>query len=145
MILVIDASVAVKWALREADAEEQTDEAVAVLAAIDSGQAEVLQPAHWLIEVAAVLVRLWPEAADKAIHRLDLMNLPIAADAAVMRTAIRLARELDHHLLDTLYHAVALERGGVLVTADGRYARKAYPLGGVIELRHWTGLSTKPS
>jgi len=145
VILVIDASVAVKWALPEAGAEEQTDEALAVLAAIDSDQTEVLQPAHWLIEVAAVLVRLWPEAADKAIHRLDLMNLPTAADAPIMRTAIRLARELDHHLFDTLYHAIALERGGLLVTADGRYARKAYHLGSVIELRHWTGLSTKPS
>lgn len=145
MILVIDASVAVKWALLSKSSEEQTEEALAILAAIDQGVAEVVQPPHWLLEVAAVLVRLWPEAADKAIDRLDLMNLPTAGDSGILRTGTRLARQLDHHLFDTLYHAVALERGGVLVTADGRYARKAHHVGSVVELRHWSTLSTQPS
>ena len=38
---------------------------------------------------------------------------------------------LDHHLFDTLYHAVALEEGATLVTADETYYGKAKDLGGV--------------
>lgn len=40
------------------------------------------------------------------------------------------SRQLDHHLFDTLYHAVALSiPGAVLVTADHRYFARAQPLG----------------
>ena len=38
---------------------------------------------------------------------------------------------LDHHLFDTLYHAVALEEGATLVTADAAYFAKAKNLGGI--------------
>jgi predicted nucleic acid-binding protein len=145
VIFVVDASVAVKWTLPGAGSEEYTEEAVALLAAIEAGVAEVLQPPHWLLEVAAVLVRLWPEATERIIERLELMNLATAGDGAIIRRATRLAQQLDHHLFDTMYHAVALERGGVLVTADGRYARKARHLGSVVELRHWSALSVEPS
>jgi len=36
-----------------------------------------------------------------------------------------------HHLFDTLYHAVALEEGARLVTADAAYFAKAKDLGGI--------------
>jgi predicted nucleic acid-binding protein len=48
-----------------------------------------------------------------------------------------MAIELRHHLFDTLYHAVALERGASLVTADDAYFRKAYRLGGIVRLAEW--------
>lgn len=137
MILVVDASVAVKWTLPEASSEAHTEEALAVLATIRSGTATFVQPPHWLLEVAAVVVRLRPYFVDEALALLDLLRVSIAHETHVLRRAARLAEELDHHLFDTLYHAVALERGGVLVTADGRYARKAAHLGSIVELRHW--------
>ena len=137
MIVVVDASVALKWVLRDSPSEGHTEEALGVLAAIHGGEVEAVQPPHWLLEVAAALVRLWPRAANDLIDRLDLMGLPIVGDPTVLHRAIHLAHELDHHLFDTLYHAVALERGGTLVTADGRYARKARHLGSVVELRDW--------
>ena len=44
--------------------------------------------------------------------------------------AIDLARQLDHPLFDTLYHALALATpGATLVTADSRYFDKARHLG----------------
>lgn len=59
--------------------------------------------------------------------RLDLLQSPhfLAEVAAV------LARQLDHRLFDTLYHALALDTPGdaVLVTADRRYFAKARHLG----------------
>ena len=48
------------------------------------------------------------------------------------RSAIERAAQfdhLDHHLFDTLYHAVALEEGAMLVTADTAYFAKAKDLG----------------
>jgi predicted nucleic acid-binding protein len=37
---------------------------------------------------------------------------------AAYRRAVEIAVALNHHLFDTLYHAVALEEGATLVTAD---------------------------
>jgi predicted nucleic acid-binding protein len=145
VILVVDASVAVKWTLPEASTEAHTQEALAVLATIRTGRASFVQPPHWLLEIAAVVVRLRPEFVDEILAFLDVLRVSIADEIHVLRRAARLARELDHHLFDTLYHAVALEHDGLLVTADHVYARKAAHLGNMIELQHWSGLSAKPS
>ena len=48
-----------------------------------------------------------------------------------LRRAADLSIALNHHLFDTLYHAVALEEGATLVTADAAYFGKAKDLGGV--------------
>jgi predicted nucleic acid-binding protein len=135
--LVIDASVVIKWALPDSEAEENKEEALAVLAMILRGEASVLQPPHWLAEVAAVLTRLQPDLVEESIGFLDLMEFPVALDLAVLQRASQMARALDHHLFDTLYHAVALEYGATLVTADSRYARKAKKLGKLIPLKEW--------
>ena len=49
----------------------------------------------------------------------------------VLKRAADLSIALNHHLFDTLYHAVALEEGATLVTADTAYFGKAKDLGGV--------------
>lgn len=134
---VIDASVVVKWVLPEPDREPHLDRALALLSEIQAGKASPLQPPHWLAEAAAVVTRLRPEVAERAIELLDAMELPVAADATVYLQASRLARQLDRHLFDTLYHAVALEHGGILVSADDTYCRKASRLGGIIALAAW--------
>ena len=138
MNLVVDASVIVKWALPNSATEDYKDEALAVLAAIESGEASVLQPPHWLAEVAAVLTRLRPETAEESIELLDLMEFPVVTDVVLLKRACRLAKELNHHLFDTLYHAVALEYDRTLVTADDTYALKAKRLGGLISLKRFS-------
>ena len=50
---------------------------------------------------------------------------------ATLRRAAELSIALDHHLFDTLYHAVALEEGATLVTADATYFGKAKNLGSI--------------
>jgi predicted nucleic acid-binding protein len=137
MRVVVDASVVVKWVLPDSESEAPTDEALALLQAIRAGHVEPIQPPHWLAEVAAVLARLRPEIAASTLDFLDAIELPIAADSAIYRRAIRLATELGHHLFDTLYHAVALEREAMLVTADAQYERKALHLGAVVGLARW--------
>ena len=132
MICVVDASVAVKWfaegdwALRKGDIEP----ALEILRASTRGTLDFYQPPHFLAEVAAVVSRLKPDRAQQYIDNLAQLNITWAAPTVAYTRAIELARQLDHHLFDTLYHAVALSvPGAVLVTADRRYFDKAQHLG----------------
>lgn len=145
MRVVVDASVIAKWVLPAAGGEEpDADRALAILDGIRSGGLEVLQPPHWLAEVAAVVVRLAPSLAADVLDLLDAMELPEVAEVAVYRRAASLAAALDHHLFDTLYHAVALAHDATLVTADERYWRKARGLRNITRLADWPMLNGVP-
>lgn len=137
MIAVIDASVIVKWVLRNPAREPDSDRAFAVLDAVRNGRLEPLQPPHWLAEVAAVVSRLQPELADDAIDLLDAMEIPVSNEVTVYKRAAALAVRLDQHLFDTLYHALALEHQGLFISADGRYYNKARGLGHIVYLADW--------
>jgi hypothetical protein len=56
---------------------------------------------------------------------------------ASYKHASRLAKQLNHHLFDTLYHAFALQHDALLVSADRGYVRKAGALGSVVSLREF--------
>ena len=139
MILVIDASVIIKWLFQDPEREADTARATALMAAVARGDHPVLQPPHWLIEVAAVIARETPARAPQDLALLDAMALPVRGDAPVLARACALAIDLGHHLFDTLYHAVALESGARLITADDRYHRKAQERPGILHLREWSG------
>lgn len=133
---VVDASVAVKWLLRESPREHDTLAAWRLLEGITDGSIEPLQPPHWLAEVTSVVARVAPSLATEGVQFLHALELSISDTAEVYVEACRLARKLDHHLFDTLYHAVArCERGAVFVTADETYYRKARAIGGLTLLR----------
>jgi predicted nucleic acid-binding protein len=136
--LVLDASVILKWLLEDPAKEPDTEKAFAVIQAVVQGNLEIVQPTHWLIEVAAVAARLTPETAIQDVEMLAAMQLPTSDDPSVMRRATALAIETDADLFDTLYHAVALEhQDALLVTADDRYRRKAAHHGKIASLRDW--------
>ncbi len=137
MKLVVDASVAVKWFFPESSTEPDADMAAKLLRAIGDGRVELIQPPHWLAEVAAVITRLRPGLAAEAIDLLDTLELQILADADLYKRASQLATQLGQHLFDTLYHALAIEHEALLVTADDRYLRKARRLGSVVGLKEW--------
>ena len=135
---VVDANVAVKWALPGQDGETHHEQALALLTDIQQGKGQVLQPPHWLAEVGAVLTRLAPKQAISMLQTFLAMELPIITEWNVYEQACRLAVELNHHLFDTLYHAVALHVPDTLfITADTQYFRKAAKLGHIIELKNF--------
>lgn len=137
---VLDASVIAKWFLRDDPEEEDVPKAMSVLDGIRRDTFVVLQPPHWLAEAAAVAARLRPAEAERIVQLLDAMELPVKAEPEVYTRAVRLARELDHHLFDTLYHAVALNhREATLLTADRRYYSKARGSGRIALLSDWAG------
>ena len=134
----MDASVAVKWLLPGGD-EANADKALALLAGIEAGTLEPIQPPHWLAEVAAVLARLSPRTVDDDVLDLCALELPVLDTPGVYLTACELARSFGHHLFDTLYHAVALEAAGAtLVTADEHYYRKAAARGSIVLLSNFS-------
>jgi len=132
--LVVDASVAVKWFVRDSNEEKDITSAVNILKDIGKNNIEILQPPHWMAEVTAVLARLQPDLTDDAIDLLDAMEIPTSADSNVYKLASHLARELNHHLFDTLYHALALHENAMLITADHRYFRKSINHGSICML-----------
>ena len=132
MICVVDASVAVKW-FAEGDwalREDHIEPALEILKASARGTLDFYQPPHFLAEVAAVVTRLKPDSALQYIDNLAALDITWAEPTVAYARAIDLACQLNHHLFDTLYHAVALSMpNAVLVTADRRYFDKARHLG----------------
>jgi predicted nucleic acid-binding protein len=131
MRLVVDASVAVKWFLKERSDEPHLAQAEAVAAAVELSGTVLLAPAHWILEIIAVLARTDPGAVDDALLFLDDMKPTTIQSVPTLKRAPDLSILLKHHLFDTLYHAVALEEDATLVTADEVYFSKARDLGSI--------------
>lgn len=100
-----------------------------------NGRLQLIQPPHWLAEVAAVVARLSPATAAEDLRDLHELGIIVVQSSEVYTTACELSISLDHHLFDTLYHAVALSPAdATLVTADDRYYRKAHARGQITRL-----------
>ncbi|MCC6135329.1 MAG: type II toxin-antitoxin system VapC family toxin [Candidatus Contendobacter sp.] len=134
---VVDASVAIKWFFQAANDEDDLELAIALLRAHQNGEILFYQPPHFIAEVAAVLAR--KKSSDEVRADLsDLLNFDLQGveNTRVYMTACDLAIRLNHHLFDTLYHAVALHTTETtLITADYRYFDKAESIGQIIWLR----------
>lgn len=130
MIVVVDASVALKWFFRDRADESRTEDALAILGAVDAQRLTMIQPPHFVAEVAAVLAREKPDGAHRDLADLQQIDWRIHKGEDVYRQSIDLAIESRQHMFDTLYHAVALRMSeATLVTADRRYFRRAQNFG----------------
>ena len=141
MIVVLDASVVLKWLLEDPAREPDSERAFALVETVVRGRLEVLQPVHCLAEVAAVAARLAPQTAVSDVEMLAALEFPTTDDPSVIRRATSLAIATNHHLFDALYHSVALEHEDALqVTADDRYYEKAKRHGTIVASRGWGAL-----
>ena len=126
-MIVVDASVIVKWFIPEVDAAP----AKALLSTAD----ELVAPELARVEVASALIRKGIRqeltGADventlrawfRALADGQIFLLPNADDVEV---AAKLALELQHPLPDCLYLAAAERLGVALITADRAFARRA--------------------
>jgi predicted nucleic acid-binding protein len=128
-VIVVDASVAVKWFLPEVG----SDAASALLTADD---VELVGPDLLAIEVCATLVRganmvkanredaVKKLAKFKSMLDMGALNL-IRTPPEIMHQAASRAIDIGHPLKDCLYLALAMEKGCDLVTCDARFAEKA--------------------
>ncbi len=130
-MIVIDASVAVKWYVREIS----SDQADALLL----NPNELVAPDFFVIEVAAALVRKANMNKDNRIaSETGLASFTAMLECGVVRTestqladlmaAARLALDLGHPIKDCIYLALAMKLGCELLTSDRRFAAKAEPV-----------------
>jgi predicted nucleic acid-binding protein len=136
--IVIDASVVIKWLLNDDPGEHDVDKAEAILALLTAGAAQAFQPLHWRAEALSVVARKAPEKIGQACTLLFSVLVQTVDGVETYRKAAELAAGLKHHLFDTFYHAVALDRGATLITADDRYFAKAFRLGNIKLLVNYT-------
>jgi len=135
--IVVDASVIVKWLLPAHEGEENVEKALQVLQFVKASELSVHQPPHWLAEAAAVVTRLSPDTAKEDIEDLCEMDFEVIDTREMYLAACELSSKLNHHLFDTLYHAVALVLDdAILITADERYYRKAEAVGHIVFLEN---------
>ena len=135
MIVVVDASVAMKWFLAASPDEEHTEQALSILENAARGSVRLVQPPHFMAEVSAVLARLKPAQALEDLS--DLLHIAQQTEGGpeIYAAAIDLSVRHRHHVFDTLYHAVALHTpDAVLVTADKRYFDKVKAEGRIVWL-----------
>jgi predicted nucleic acid-binding protein len=118
-MIVVDASVAVKWLLPEDGAESARD--------LLAGSDQLFMPAAARVEVPGAVLRklragLLDEAETKSCIALwdDLVreNVRIVPVEELLDRAIRIAMSCSHPLTDCLYVAAAAQLGAKLVTAD---------------------------
>lgn len=128
-LLVVDASVVLKWFVPE----EQSDDAVRLL----DGDMEFLAPDLLFAETANAV---WKKArrgeiGTAAAQRLveDLVTLPIDAvpARALAADAHALARRVDVTVYDAMYLALAVRARTRLVTADRRLHQAAVQFRGL--------------
>jgi predicted nucleic acid-binding protein len=134
--VVLDASVIVKWIF--ADRAEESH-SLQILQFVKESRVTVVQPPHWLAEAAAVIVRLDPGRARRAVSLLHALEFPVVTGVEVYHKACDLSALLKQHVFDTLYHAVAFtESSATLVTADEQYYRKAHRAGRIVRLKEFS-------
>ena len=137
MNVVIDASVTIKWFIPSDEAEEDNDKAIQLFRAIQKSSLNPIQPVHWQAEVIAVLSRIQAQECQQSIQLLDILEFPISNSLETYQLASKIAVQLNHHLFDTLYHAVAIKQQATLITADKKYYQKAKALGSIVLLRDY--------
>ncbi len=137
MIVTPDASVILKWVL-PGDDEQDTDAALALRDQAVAGTLDLVVPQLWIYEVGNTLARRFPDDAEELLASLADFGLTEAKPGSRWRRrAVSLSVTYGVTFYDAAYHAVALGLGGVFVTADERYVRRASGAGGISSLRHW--------
>jgi predicted nucleic acid-binding protein len=129
LVIVLDASVAVKWYFPEANSDAAID-------ILNNGAATLTAPDIFAIEVNAALVRKGNmDKSQQAGIRLLLADFETKLSTQQIRLvrpsssnvlkAANMALSLGHPLKDCLYLALAMEMDCDLVTCDARFAERA--------------------
>jgi len=126
-LIVLDASVAVKWFLH-GKGETLADEAFALLDRYVKDEVRFLVPDLFWVEFANVMwkaVRLgrFPKAlADAALATLTQYDFPTFPTVNLLSKAFEIATTYDRTVYDSIYVALAVQSKAQLVTADERLA-----------------------
>jgi len=123
VLIVPDASVILKWVL-PCEEEPDWDRARRLLEGFVEGETDMIVPSLWFFEAGNTLARRFGfDVADSMLHWLLELGIPERGPRSWATTAVALAANRGVTFYDAAYYAVAVERGGVLVTADRRFVK----------------------
>jgi len=125
-LLVLDASVAVKWFLL---AEEPfKDRAMQLLARSQDGTIDFVIPDLFWAELGNVLCKAMRQGrstikdAQEFLRKAKRMELLVVPSAELLEEAFDIARLHNRSFYDSIYVALAVSRQATLITADERLA-----------------------
>ena len=127
-MIVIDASVAIKWFVDE----EGREAAERVLGQIKARPHDFAVSDLFYVEMMSVLTRLLSDQADADQTIVDLFDLgmtQIRAGAKLLKEASAIARACKLSGYDAMYAASARSLEGIWLTADRKAHEKAAALG----------------
>jgi predicted nucleic acid-binding protein len=122
MIFVLDANVALKWVLPEAD----SDKALRLRADTQAGVHEFLAPDFFAVEVAHALTRAERRGdipvGDADVHLLNILSTSphFHPSLAVLRRALAISSAARIGVYDCVYVALAERESCDFVTADDK-------------------------
>jgi predicted nucleic acid-binding protein len=119
MTLIVDASVAIKWVVREDQSHLAAD-----LIEMDPIAPDLLRAEF--ANVLATKVRLGEISAEQALAAQadSEAALTIVPSMGLAPRALEIALELSHPAYDCFYLALAETLDGTLITADTRFLRR---------------------
>ncbi len=126
-LIVLDASVAVKWFLPEG-VETLKTQALALLGRYVKHGIQIIVPDLFWVESASVLWKAirrgnFPKAsADAALATLTRYDFPTFPTVDLLTKAFEIATTYERTVYDSLYVALAVQSNAQLITADERLA-----------------------
>jgi predicted nucleic acid-binding protein len=124
---VLDASVAVKWAIPSAR-EPFTDVSIRLLKGYADGEFEFIVPDVFWAELGNVLWKgvrqgRWKQDTAEAVATdMKARDFPTVSSLLLLSEALRIAFAHDRAVYDCLYVALAVQSKADLITADERLA-----------------------
>lgn len=126
-LVVVDASVAVKWFLPE-NREPLAEQSLALLNKYDQNEIRFVVPDLFYVEIAsaiwkAVRVGRVPRAfGDQALQLLTQREFATIPSLKLVDQAFQIATDHGRSMYDSLYVALAVQISSQLITADERLA-----------------------
>ena len=126
-LVVVDASVAVKWFLPE-DGEALVSQALELLDAYDKDEVRFVVPDLFYVETASAI---WKEVragrvlrafANQVLVLLTQRKFPTVPSLKLLDKAFQIATDRGRNVYDCLYVALAVQADAQLITADERLA-----------------------
>lgn len=140
--IVIDASVALKWVLPE---EEDALTALRLKEDLLGKDYTFCVPVHFMTEVFNTLVRKTPLTALSALSfflmapfQISFLSLEIASLAHDL-----MKRHTKISFYGAFYHALALHKDAVFITADERYYQTVKKEGSILLLKNYSSSKSR--
>jgi predicted nucleic acid-binding protein len=126
-LVVVDASVAVKWFLPE-NGEAFADQALALLDKYDRKEVQFVVPDLFYAEIASAIWkairvgRISRAFGDQALVLLTQREFATVPSLKLLDKAFQIATDHARSVYDSLYVALAVQTNSQLITADERLA-----------------------